>query len=120
MCLKLVLVQNEVGTQRVEQHKQVVVAELDRGGSEKDRCFRMVAEKPHRLVRVSMLVADVVSFVDDHEIEARRWVEVQKPFSASSPPAALRDHKEAPRQTANREESPSGVARATRLLNPSH
>ena len=66
-----------------------MVAELDRGGREKDRRFRVVAEKPHRLVRVSMLVADVVSFIDDHEVEARRWVEVQKPFSASSLPAAL-------------------------------
>ena len=87
--LKAFLIQNEVGAERVQQHKQIMVAKLNGRSGQKDRGFGVVAEEPDRLVRVGVRIADMVCFVHDDEIKARGRVQGEKPLPSLFPVPAI-------------------------------
>ena len=87
--LKTLLIPDEIRAQCIQQDEQVMVAQLDGGSGQENRRLCVVAEKPHALVGVGALVADVMGFIHDHEIKARRRVQVQQPFSVFSPAFAF-------------------------------
>ena len=65
------LIQDKIGTERVQQDKQVMTAKLDWSSGQKDSGFRMVTEKPDRIVIGGVLVSDVVRLVYNNQIETR-------------------------------------------------
>ena len=82
--LKALRIPNQVGTQRVQQHKQVFATKLDRGCGQKDRSLGVVTEKSNGLVRASVRIADMMRFIHDHEVETRRRVQIQQSLSRPS------------------------------------
>ena len=86
------VVDHEVGAQHVEQSEQVVAAQLDRGRGQQDDGLGVVAEVSHALMQEGLAVSDVMRFIDDHEIEFRRRVEVEQPLILLLPrPPATED-----------------------------
>jgi len=78
---KALLIQDKIRAEGVQQHEQVMAVKLDRGRGQKDGGFGVFTEKPDRLMRVGVLIADMVGFIHDHEVEARGRVQVQQTFS---------------------------------------
>jgi hypothetical protein len=74
------LVDDEIGAERIQKNKEIVAAELDRGGRQENYRFRVIAEKLHGLVAECILVSDVVSLIDNNQIEAGWRIKVQEAF----------------------------------------
>ena len=74
------LIDDEIGAERIQKNKEVVVAELDRGGRQENYRFSMIAEKLHGLVAECILVSNVVSLIDNNQIEAGWRIKVQEAF----------------------------------------
>ena len=74
------LIDDEIGAERIQKNKEVVAAELDRGGRQENYRFSMIAEKLHGLVAECILVSNVVSLIDNNQIEAGWRIKVQKAF----------------------------------------
>ena len=74
--LKALHILNQVGPQHVQQHKQVFATKLNRSRGQKDRSLGVVTKKSDGLVRASVRIADMMRFIYDHEIEARRRIQI--------------------------------------------
>ena len=74
------LVNDEIGTERIQKNKEIVAAELDRGGRQENYRFRVIAEKLHGFMAECILVSDVVSLIDNNQIESGWWIKVEEAF----------------------------------------
>ena len=74
---KGLVIPNQIRTQHVQQDEQVMVVKLNWSCGQKHGSLRVVTEESNRLMSIGIRVPDVVSFVDDHEVELWRWLQVQ-------------------------------------------
>ena len=74
------LIDDEIGAERIQKNKEVVAAELNRCGRQKHNRFRIIAEEFHGLVAECIRVSDVVSLIDNNQIEAGWWIKLQEAF----------------------------------------
>jgi hypothetical protein len=69
-------VSNKVGPQKVEKHVKVSAAHFKRRCGEEDRGVRVLAEKAYAPMSIGFGVPNMLSFVNDDEIEPRKRAEV--------------------------------------------
>jgi hypothetical protein len=81
---KTLLINDQIGTERIQEDEKVITSELDRCRSQEDDSLSVVTEKAHSFVAECILISDMVRLVNDDEIEARRRVEVKQPLLALS------------------------------------
>jgi len=68
------LIDDEIGAKRVQKNKEIITAELDRGGRQENYRLRVIAEKLHGLMAERVLVSDMVGLIDNNQIEAGWWI----------------------------------------------
>ncbi len=75
--LEVLLVYYQIWPQKVQEHIKILIAQLDRGGSQAKHSFSIVAEEFDRLVVGGFLVSDMVCLIHNHQIEFWRGIKVQ-------------------------------------------
>ena len=77
-------VDHQIGSEQVEKREQIPCAELDRGRCKEDDRLGVIGEQPQSLIQIRISVPSVMSFVDDKQVESRRWVEGRKPLGTAA------------------------------------